>query len=204
MDILIDVILRAGRSAVELSLFVLLPVMIVMLSLMRLFVGSAWRARLDRAPPCAAAQTDWFNRVGCVCRVANQFREFRRTGRDADDDGTARCLGSSHCRHAGDGDGPGQCHDPDDGDGLGFWHDARVVAARWSAGGGRDLLPVRPEAIRRGRRAGRNFASRGGEQREGCARRDQSGRRVAEVWRPAVLGSAAGIVVRTVGHALFT
>jgi len=36
MDLLIDVILRAGRSAVELSFFVLLPVMIVMLSLMRL------------------------------------------------------------------------------------------------------------------------------------------------------------------------
>ncbi len=36
MDILIDVILRAGRSAVELALFVLLPVMVVMLSLMRL------------------------------------------------------------------------------------------------------------------------------------------------------------------------
>ena len=36
MDILIDAILRAGRSAVELSLFVLLPVMVVMLSLMRL------------------------------------------------------------------------------------------------------------------------------------------------------------------------
>lgn len=36
MDILIDVILRAGRSAVELSFFVLLPVMVVMLSLMRL------------------------------------------------------------------------------------------------------------------------------------------------------------------------
>lgn len=36
MDILIDVILRAGRSAVELSLFVLLPVMVVMLALMRL------------------------------------------------------------------------------------------------------------------------------------------------------------------------
>lgn len=36
MDILVDVILRAGRSAVELSLFVLLPVMVVMLSLMRL------------------------------------------------------------------------------------------------------------------------------------------------------------------------
>jgi len=36
MDILIEVILRAGRSAVELSLFVLLPVMVIMLSLMRL------------------------------------------------------------------------------------------------------------------------------------------------------------------------
>lgn len=36
MDFLIDTILRAGRSAVELSLFVLLPVMVVMLSLMRL------------------------------------------------------------------------------------------------------------------------------------------------------------------------
>src|SRR5574343_1634295 len=36
MDLLIDVILRAGRSAVELSFFVLLPVMVVMLSLMRL------------------------------------------------------------------------------------------------------------------------------------------------------------------------
>lgn len=36
MEILIDVILRAGRSAVELSLFVLLPIMVVMLALMRL------------------------------------------------------------------------------------------------------------------------------------------------------------------------
>ena len=36
MEILIDVILRAGRSAVELALFILLPVMVVMLSLMRL------------------------------------------------------------------------------------------------------------------------------------------------------------------------
>jgi spore maturation protein SpmB len=36
MEILIEVILRAGRSAVELSLFVLLPVMVIMLSLMRL------------------------------------------------------------------------------------------------------------------------------------------------------------------------
>ncbi|MBK1680111.1 nucleoside recognition domain-containing protein [Rhodocyclus tenuis] len=36
MEILIDIILRAGRSAVELSLFVLLPIMVVMLALMRL------------------------------------------------------------------------------------------------------------------------------------------------------------------------
>jgi len=36
MEILIDIILKAGRSAVELLLFVLLPVMVVMLSLMRL------------------------------------------------------------------------------------------------------------------------------------------------------------------------
>lgn len=36
MEIVIEIILRAGRSAVELSLFILLPVMVVMLSLMRL------------------------------------------------------------------------------------------------------------------------------------------------------------------------
>ncbi|HEX6734972.1 MAG TPA: nucleoside recognition domain-containing protein [Azonexus sp.] len=36
MEILIDIILKAGRSAVELALFILLPVMVVMLSLMRL------------------------------------------------------------------------------------------------------------------------------------------------------------------------
>ena len=36
MEILIDIIMKAGRSAVELSLFILLPVMVVMLSLMRL------------------------------------------------------------------------------------------------------------------------------------------------------------------------
>ena len=36
MDILIEIILKAGRSAVELALFVLLPVMVVMLALMRL------------------------------------------------------------------------------------------------------------------------------------------------------------------------
>jgi len=36
MEILIEIILKAGRSAIELSLFVLLPVMVVMLYLMRL------------------------------------------------------------------------------------------------------------------------------------------------------------------------
>ena len=45
MEILIDIILKAGRSAVELSLFVLLPVMVVMLSLMRLLEA---RGVLDR------------------------------------------------------------------------------------------------------------------------------------------------------------
>ncbi|MBP6760503.1 MAG: nucleoside recognition family protein, partial [Thauera sp.] len=36
MDHLTQIILQAGRSAIELALFVLLPVMVVMLSLMRL------------------------------------------------------------------------------------------------------------------------------------------------------------------------
>jgi spore maturation protein SpmA len=36
MEILIEVVLKAGRSAVELSLFILLPVMVVMLTFMRL------------------------------------------------------------------------------------------------------------------------------------------------------------------------
>jgi spore maturation protein SpmB len=36
MEIFIEIILKAGRSAVELALFVLLPVMVVMLALMRL------------------------------------------------------------------------------------------------------------------------------------------------------------------------
>jgi spore maturation protein SpmB len=45
MELLTDIILRAGRSAVELSLFVLLPVMVVMLALMRLLEA---RGVLDR------------------------------------------------------------------------------------------------------------------------------------------------------------
>jgi spore maturation protein SpmB len=46
MDILTDIILRAGRSAVELALFVLLPVMVVMLSLMRLLEAKGVLDRL--------------------------------------------------------------------------------------------------------------------------------------------------------------
>lgn len=61
MDILIDVILRAGRSAVELSLFVLLPVMVVMLSLMRLLE--------------AKGALDWL-----VARVAPLLRPLGLTG----------------------------------------------------------------------------------------------------------------------------
>ena len=44
MEVLIDIILKAGRSAVELSLFVLLPIMVVMLTLMRLLEA---RGKLD-------------------------------------------------------------------------------------------------------------------------------------------------------------
>ncbi len=61
MDILIDIILKAGRSAVELSLFVLLPVMVVMLSLMRLLE--------------ARGALDWF-----VARLAPLLRPFGLTG----------------------------------------------------------------------------------------------------------------------------
>lgn len=49
MNFLIDSILPAGRSAVELSLFVLLPVMVVMLSLMRLMESWGWLDRLVTA-----------------------------------------------------------------------------------------------------------------------------------------------------------
>jgi len=40
--IIIDIILPAGRAAMELALFVLLPVMVVMLSLMRLLEARGW------------------------------------------------------------------------------------------------------------------------------------------------------------------
>lgn len=61
MEILIEVILKAGRSAVELSLFILLPVMVVMLSLMRLL--EAWGA------------IDWL-----VTRLAPLLKPFGLTG----------------------------------------------------------------------------------------------------------------------------
>ncbi|MCK9984582.1 MAG: hypothetical protein AzoDbin1_01054 [Azoarcus sp.] len=49
MDIITDIILRAGRSAVELALFVLLPVMVVMLSLMRLLEAKGVLDRIVHA-----------------------------------------------------------------------------------------------------------------------------------------------------------
>ena len=61
MEIFIDIILRAGRSAVELAFFVLLPVMIVMLSLMRLLE--------------ARGVLDWL-----VTRLAPVLRPFGLTG----------------------------------------------------------------------------------------------------------------------------
>ena len=61
MEILIDIILKAGRSAVELSLFVLLPVMVVMLALMRLLE--------------ARGVLDWV-----VAKLAPALRPFGLTG----------------------------------------------------------------------------------------------------------------------------
>jgi spore maturation protein SpmB len=61
MEIFIEIILKAGRSAVELSLFVLLPVMVVMLSLMRLLE--------------ARGVLDWL-----VARLAPLLKPFGLTG----------------------------------------------------------------------------------------------------------------------------
>lgn len=61
MNVMADVILPAGRSAVELSLFLLLPVMVVMLTLMRLL--EAWGV------------LDWL-----VKRLAPLLRPFGLTG----------------------------------------------------------------------------------------------------------------------------
>jgi hypothetical protein len=91
MDIIIDIILKAGRSAVELSLFVLLPVMVVMLSLMRLLEAQRHARSLRRPSGAAAAplRPEW---PGHFCRLADQFRQFCRADGDADHDGTARHL----------------------------------------------------------------------------------------------------------------
>ncbi len=61
MEILIEILLKAGRSAVELSLFILLPVMVVMLSLMRLLE--------------ARGALDWV-----VAKLAPVLRPFGLTG----------------------------------------------------------------------------------------------------------------------------
>lgn len=61
MEILIDIILKSGRSAIELALFVLLPVMVVMLSLMRLLE--------------ARGVLDWL-----VARLAPVLKPFGLTG----------------------------------------------------------------------------------------------------------------------------
>ena len=61
MEILIEILLKAGRSAVELSLFILLPVMVVMLSLMRLLE--------------ARGALDWV-----VARLAPVLKPFGLTG----------------------------------------------------------------------------------------------------------------------------
>lgn len=61
MEILIDIILKAGRSGVELALFILLPVTIVMLSVMRLLE--------------AKGALDWL-----VARIAPLLRPFGLNG----------------------------------------------------------------------------------------------------------------------------
>ncbi|MBS1141658.1 MAG: hypothetical protein H6R13_3111 [Proteobacteria bacterium] len=70
MEILIDIILKAGRSAVELSLFVLLPVMIVMLSLMRLLEA---RGALDRVVALLAPALRPFGLTGLGVFAALQI-----------------------------------------------------------------------------------------------------------------------------------
>jgi hypothetical protein len=152
MDILIDIILKAGRSAVELALFVLLPVMVVMLSLMRLLEA---RGALDwRSPAGAAAAPLRTDRTGRLCRLADQFRQLRRADGDADHDGTARHLGSPPGRHAGHGlrHGAGQLRLSDADHGPAIRPDPGPFAAGRPGRGGGDLLSVRPPSV--GRRGG--------------------------------------------------
>ena len=75
MEILIEIILKAGRSAVELALFILLPVMVVMLSLMRLLEA---RGILDRLVPRLAPLLRPFglNGLGVFAALQINFVSF--------------------------------------------------------------------------------------------------------------------------------
>lgn len=70
MEILVDIILKAGRSAIELSLFVLLPVMVVMLALMRLLEA---RGALDRVVALLAPALRPFGLTGLGVFAALQI-----------------------------------------------------------------------------------------------------------------------------------
>jgi spore maturation protein SpmB len=75
MEILIEIIFKAGRSAVELALFILLPVMVVMLSLMRLLEA---RGILDRLVPRLAPLLRPFglNGLGVFAALQINFVSF--------------------------------------------------------------------------------------------------------------------------------
>lgn len=70
MEILVDILLKAGRSAVELSLFVLLPVMVVMLALMRLLEA---RGVVDRVVAWLAPALKPFGLTGLGVFAALQI-----------------------------------------------------------------------------------------------------------------------------------
>lgn len=70
MEIFVDLVLKSGRSAVELALFVLLPVMVVMLSLMRLLEA---RGVLDRLVPLLAPLLQPFGLTGLGVFAALQI-----------------------------------------------------------------------------------------------------------------------------------
>lgn len=70
MNLMVDVMLPAGRAAVELSLFLLLPVMVVMLTLMRLL--EAWGV-LDRLVAWVAPLLKPFGLIGLGIFAALQI-----------------------------------------------------------------------------------------------------------------------------------
>ncbi len=79
-------ILKSGRSGVELALFVLLPVMIVMLTTMRLLEGWGVLDRIVKITALLNASVR-FAGIGRSCHVAGDVCEFCRTGSDLDHDG---------------------------------------------------------------------------------------------------------------------